>query len=106
MRKQFVSEARNAEIYANELAGRIKRNPKGHSDYVREMHDEHLAKWFVYDSVSFSSCLESRETFLAELSSRLGSPSESRAVGAFDRNDFEKHLQQHIARLIKKYGVV
>ena len=65
IRKQFAFTARNAEIYTNELAGRIRQITKERSDYVKELHDEHLAKWYVYDFLSSSSCLESQERLLA-----------------------------------------
>ena len=103
IRKQFAFTAAAAENYAKELSGRITRDPKGQSDNVREIHDEYLAKWYVYDSLSFSSCLESREGFLAEVRCRLASPFDYRATGAFSRDNFEKHWRQYMCALLKGY---
>ena len=101
MRKQFASTAHYAEIYAKELSSRIKKDPKGQSDYVRELHDEHLAKWYVYDSLSFSSCLDSRASFIAEVRSRLDSPFDYRAIGSFSKDNFQKHWRRYMEELLK-----
>jgi hypothetical protein len=95
--------AANAERYANELSERIKRDPRRDSPFLRETHDEHLAKWYVYDSLSFSNCLESRQELVAEAKRRLAAQFDHRAVGRLSKEDFEKHWRQHMQALIAEY---
>jgi hypothetical protein len=103
VRERFASTARNAETYANELSRRIKGDPNGQSAYVRELHDEHLAKWFVYDSFACSSCLESREKFLADARVRLASESGRLFTGSFSKDDCFRYWRQYMDALIKEF---
>ena len=103
LRKTFLSAAEFAENYANELSGRIKRDAKASSDREKELHDEHLAKWYVYDSFAHNVCLETRESFLAEARSRLDSNYDFRAPGSFNIETFKKFWRQHIQNLINEY---
>lgn len=103
IRKRFATIAADAERYASELSERIKRDPKRDSPFVRETHDEHLAKWYVYDSLSFSSCLESREELLAEAKRRLAAPFDDRAYGKFSNEDFERHWKQYMQAVITEH---
>ena len=103
-RKSFASIADAAERYANELSKRIKNDPKNQSDYVREMHDEHLAKWYVYDWLAHSSCVESREQLKAEVRIRIDSNFEFRALGVFNKDNFQKHWRRYMESIIKTYS--
>ena len=103
VRKGFAIIAADAERYANQLSERIKRDRKRDSPFVRETHDEYLAKWYVYDSLSFGRCLESRDKLIAEVKSRLAAPFDDRNIGWFSKEDFEKHCKQHMQTLIAEH---
>jgi hypothetical protein len=105
LQKHFNLIALNAERYANELAGRIKRDPRGASLHVREMHDEHLAKFYVYDSLAYNRCLETRASLIAELKARLDGPCTLRAEGRFSAEHFEHSWRQHLTFLLKQYQI-
>jgi len=78
--------------------------PKANSAALKDRHDEFLAKWFVYDSLSQSPCLESREEFIAEAATRLASGPGSRPPGAFDEENFLRHWRLCVEALIAEYG--
>ena len=103
IRRQFASAAERAENYARELAGRIKRDPNGSSDSVKDLHDEHLAKWYVYDSFSYSSCLESRDEFLEEVKMRLETTFDYKMFGCFNLENSQKHWRFCMNRLIREF---
>ena len=101
--KQFTLTACGAENYAKELADRIKRNPTGYWDREKELHDEHLARWLVYDSFSFTLFLESREKLIAEARARLATKSERYPIGVFNKDNFDKYWRQYMNELIDAY---
>lgn len=103
--KSFLGIARDAERYAKELADRIKRDPRRDSPHVRDTHDEHLAKFFVYDSLAYNRCIESRAALVAELKTRLAGPCEVRAIGRFNAEDFERHWRQYLSFLLREFEV-
>ena len=103
-RNSFAAIADAAERYANELSRRIKSDPKNQSDYVRELHDEHLAKWYVYDWLAHSSCLESREQLKAEVRSKLDSVFVFQHYGVFNKDNFQKHWRQYMESVLKTYS--
>jgi hypothetical protein len=103
MQKSFHGIALDAERYANELADRIKRDPRRDSPHVRDTHDEHLAKFFVYDSLAYNRCLESRSALVAELKARLAGPCEVRAMGRFKAEDFERHWRSYLSVLLRDF---
>jgi hypothetical protein len=102
-RNSFTQIASRAEIYAKELATRIRCDPKRDSPFTRETHDEYLAKWFVYDSLSFSNSLRTKEALVAELKSRLNRPFTLRGEGRFSQEDFEKHWRRYMQDLLNEY---
>jgi ADP-ribose pyrophosphatase YjhB (NUDIX family) len=106
IRKSFGIAAANAEQYFKELRERIRRDPQRDSPFVRETHDEHLAKWFVYDSLAFSNALRSREALVAEARRRLETGGGHYASGCFNKEDFEKHWTRHMEALIADYDKV
>ena len=103
VRKSFEFQAQSAENYANELAARIKHDPRRDSPFTRETHDEHLAKWYVYDSLAVSNCLESRTKLVAEVKRRLSAQFDYRALARFSKEAFEKHWRQYMQLLLTQY---
>lgn len=103
VRNSFAMIAADAERYAKQLSETIKRDPRRDPSFVRETHDEYLAKWFVYDSLSFSDCTESRQKLVAEAKGRLAPQFDERTIGWFSKEDFQKHWKQHLQALIAEY---
>jgi hypothetical protein len=105
VRDSFEFTANKANQYAHELKERIRRDPKRDSQILRETHDEHLAKWFVYDSLSGCTSLGTREALVAKLKANLANPSDLKGVGQFSKEDFENYWRRHMQNLLKKYEV-
>lgn len=102
LRQSFAIAATHAENYAKELSHRIKRDPRQNSPFIRETHDEHLAKWFVYDSFVYSNCVDSRQRFVAAAKRKLAGPA-PRGLGSFSEEDFERHWRAQMQDLISRY---
>jgi len=101
-RRDFANIAQSAENYANELWTRIRKDGREHSDYEKELHDEHRAKWYVYDSLSLSSSTRSRAALLAEVQRRLDSGfGDPPMHSCFNGENFLKFWRQHLMELNK-----
>jgi hypothetical protein len=77
---------------------------KTDSSALKDAYDALLAKQSVYDSLAQSSCLESREKFIAEAAARRASGPESRALGAYDEGNYLRHWKLCMEALIAEYG--
>jgi len=99
--KSLQFGARMAEQYADKLSAQLKRPKKQDVSHERELHDEHRAKWFVYDSFVGASCLESREKLLAEAKARLARGISFTPSNVFNRENFEAFWRKYMAQLIK-----
>lgn len=94
----FRSRADFAERYADELA---RRKNKGETE--RDLHDEHLAIFYVNDFLVERSFLDSREELVAALREyvKRGPVSFSTAI---DPERFRAHWERVANNLIKEIG--
>src|SRR5947207_2346967 len=94
--KRFIFQAESAERYMLECKSKLHR-----TDRYKELHDEHLAKFYVFNYIHGRTFLATREQFLAELGSFLHAqptaPSE-----AFDGQCFLTWRQRYIQGLISE----
>lgn len=94
MSPSFVFAAESAERYMLECKSKLSR-----SDRYKELHDEHLAKFYVFNYLHGRTFLQTREKFIAELERMLGEdyapPHE-----AFDPQIFTTWRRRYIQNLI------
>lgn len=94
MSKLFISEAENAERQLRQAAAKAKMNRS-----FEHVHDQHLARYYVYNYLHGRSFLFSRETLLDELrvlaKTRFTTPHE-----VYDAQRFEEFRQCYISGLI------
>ena len=92
----FLRGAQEAERYAQEVRGKVTSNPS-----YKRVHDEHLAKFYVYNYLHGRTCLSSRDELLAELKRMLElSVSDT---SAYDADQFERFRVSYINELIRRY---
>jgi hypothetical protein len=92
----FLHGAEEAERYLREVRSKIKSNPS----YER-VHDEHLAKFYVFNYLHGRTFLDSRESLLRELNTMLRQPVST--TEAYDADRFETYRKSYITELMKKY---
>ena len=95
--EHFLWVAEAAHRYVQEVRGKLKSN----SSY-EHVHDDHLAKFYVYNYLHGKMFLVSLASLLAELS-RLQASTHSAPREALDASRFEQYRQSHIADLIERY---
>jgi hypothetical protein len=97
MSRSFISAAEDAERYMKQCKSKVAQ-----TDRYKELHDEHLAKFYVYNYLHGRTFLETREQFLAELREMVAAdypaPHE-----AFDPNTFTTWRKSYIQNLIDAY---
>jgi hypothetical protein len=100
-RSVFQTAACDAERYQKELAERIKKAPKENLDHLKKLHDEYLAKWFVYDSLSVNLCLESRGKLLEKIKEMLICRPHSPFHDSFDSIYCVKRWEEELEKVWK-----
>jgi len=96
--KGFETAANSAEQYAQALLLRPKMGGR-----EKELHDEHYAKFFVYDYLASVACIDSREQLLQALRRyRAAGPISGR--GMFDQLRFQAEWHRYIDYLISEYS--
>jgi hypothetical protein len=94
--QQFLCVAQNAEIYLAEISPKAK----GNSAY-RNLFDDHLAKFFVFNYLHGRTFLTSREQLVTELHRMLDFSYPG--SGAFDAAEFERFRRVYIEQLMSEY---
>lgn len=97
MSGSFIFAAESAERYMLECRSKLSRG-----DQYKELHDEHLAKFYVYYYIQGRTFLETREKFVAELK-RMLSEDYPPPHEAFDPASFTTWRKSYIRNLIETY---
>jgi hypothetical protein len=92
--RSFISSAESAERYMRECKSKLSR-----SDRYKELHDEHLAKFYVFNYLHGRTFLETREKFLAELQ-RMLTEKYSAPHEAFDEKTFTTWRRHYVQNLM------
>lgn len=96
--KSFAAAAEEAERYLREVRCKLKTNRS-----YEHVHDDHLAKFYVFNYLHGRPFLASREAFLSELT-RLKSSAFPPPSEVFAPERFERHRQAYLGDLIRRYG--
>lgn len=92
--KRFETTALSAERYMEECKWKVSR-----TDSYKALHDEHLAKFYVYNYIHGRTFLDSPKSFLAEMNSFL-MYTETSPGEAFDAECFLEWRKRYIMGLI------
>jgi len=95
--KSFIIAAESAERYMKECKWKVKR-----SEGYKALHDEHLAKFYVFNYLHGRTFLETREMLLAELRSFLHAQTTA-PIEAFDAQCVLTWRERHIQSLITEF---
>ncbi|MEQ9230512.1 MAG: hypothetical protein RIF46_07490, partial [Cyclobacteriaceae bacterium] len=95
--ESFLFQANEAERYCNEVKSKIDRTPT-----YKQIFDEHLAKFYVFNYLHGRTFLETRELLLKELNIMLSFKVE--VSNCFDFETFERYRQFYINQLIGQYS--
>lgn len=96
--QQFLVQAEDAERYLQEVRVKVKSN----SSY-QHVHDEHLARFYVFNYLHGRTFLASRDALLKELQSMaahaIPAPRE-----AYEGERFGRYRQQYVNLLISQFS--
>ena len=95
--RAFLSQAKEAERYCMEVRRKVKLNPG-----YKRVHDEHRAKFYVYNYLHARTFLESREKLVQELERILSCEVIPSPAEYYDLDVFESYRQQYIKAEISK----
>ena len=87
--QSFRRQAEEAERYCGEVRSKIKHRPS-----YKDIFDEHMAKFYVYNRLHGRTFLDSREELLSELRTMLTMDFSS--AECFDAERFESHRKAYI----------
>jgi hypothetical protein len=97
MSRSFIFAAESAERYMLECKSKLSR-----SERYKELHDEHLAKFYVCNYIHGRTFLETREKFVAELE-RMFTEDYPPPHEAFNPATFTTWRKSYIRNLIETY---
>ncbi|MEO9805255.1 MAG: hypothetical protein ABJF04_18500 [Reichenbachiella sp.] len=95
--KSFLFQANEAERYCKEVKSKIDRTPT-----YKQVFDEHLAKFYVFNYLHDRTFLETKELFIKELKNMLSF--EVNNSGCFDFETFERYRKLYINQLINNHS--
>ena len=97
--KQFLFQAEDAERYLRQVRIKVKSNKS-----YECVHDEHLARFYVYNYLHGRTFLISRKELLDELRSLANTPLRT-PHDAYDAQRFESYRQSYIAELMRQFTI-
>jgi hypothetical protein len=95
--KRFLAHAEDAESYLKEVRVKVKTN----SSY-QHIHDDHLARYYVFNHMHGRTFLASSDALLKVLHSMATDPPAPRE--AYDQETFEHYRQQYLTQLISEFN--
>ncbi|ERJ19973.1 hypothetical protein SSPSH_000837 [Salinisphaera shabanensis E1L3A] len=93
----FLRRAEDAERYLREVRAKLKDNPS-----YKHVHDDHLAKFYVYNYLHGRTFLESESMLVAELG-RLQALDFPAPREAFSSERFELYRQAYLNEVLTSF---
>jgi len=90
----YLSTARDAEIYLDEIREKVKSNPS-----YEVIYDEYLAKFFVYNYLHGRTFLDTKQALVSELRSMLARPALDSKV--YDAARFKKYYCVYVQEVLR-----
>jgi hypothetical protein len=96
--RRFLAQAVSAEQYLQEVRIKVKTNPS-----YQNIHDDYLARYYVFNYLHGRTFLASSNALLKELKS-MAVHSTPAPREAYEQERFEHYRQQYIAQLINEFS--
>jgi len=96
--RQFETTARLAENYYKEIQHKLSR-----TNSYKNLSDEHLSKFYIYNSLHGKTFLNSRESFLKHLEFLLENVNFAHSY--FDKEIYKKYWVIYINELINRFKI-